>query len=60
MTALITPEEMLEKVRMDEQVISAEFNKSIYNQLEEDKEGEAAQPASLKNEKKTPTRSKQQ
>ena len=57
---LITPDEMLEKIRMDEQVISAEFNKSIYNQIEEEKEGGAAQPASLNKEKKTPTSSKQQ
>jgi hypothetical protein len=37
---LIVPEEMLEQVRQDEQVISAEFNKEIYNKLDEEKEKE--------------------
>jgi hypothetical protein len=52
--ALITPEEMLEQVRQDEQVISAEFNKEIYNQLdtkEEEEDGKAT-PAALDKEKK--------
>ncbi len=32
---LITPDVMLEQVRMDQDVISAEFNKQIYNKLNE-------------------------
>ena len=37
---LITPDQMLEQIRMDEEVISAEFNKRIYNEMnkEEDEE----------------------
>jgi len=52
---LITPEEMLEQVRQDEQVISAEFNKELYDQLddEEGKEDGKAKPAALEKEKKT-------
>ncbi len=37
---LITPEQMLEQVRMDEEVISAEFNKQIYKNLEEEESGD--------------------
>ncbi|MBV6653842.1 MAG: hypothetical protein KI786_08810, partial [Mameliella sp.] len=40
----ITPEQMLEQVRNDEEVISAEFNKKIYENLDEEKEEEPASP----------------
>ena len=36
---LITPDVMLEQVRMDKDVISAEFNKQIYNKLNNEGEG---------------------
>ena len=36
---LITPDQMLEQVRMDEEVISAEFNKRIYNEMNKEEEG---------------------
>ncbi|MCB0585727.1 MAG: hypothetical protein KDD06_10455 [Phaeodactylibacter sp.] len=39
---LITPEVMLEQVRMDEDVISAEFNKQIYNKISEEGTGKDA------------------
>ena len=35
---LITPDQMLEQVRMDEEVISAEFNKRIYNEMNKEEE----------------------
>ena len=39
---LITPDVMLEQVRMDEDVISAEFNKQIYNKLNSEGDGKDA------------------
>lgn len=58
---LITPDDMLEQVRLDEQVISAEFNKEQYDQLDKEDEeeegasdGPAAQPTAADPEKKTP------
>lgn len=51
--SLIIPEEMLEQVRMDEEVISAEFNKSIYNQLDEKEKKEGtAKPAAVDQQEK--------
>jgi hypothetical protein len=35
---LITPDQMLEQIRNDEEVVSAEFNKKIYENLEEEEE----------------------
>lgn len=40
----ITPDQMLEQVRNDEEVISAEFNKKIYENLEEEEESEESPP----------------
>ncbi|NBC07750.1 MAG: hypothetical protein GVY26_11215 [Bacteroidetes bacterium] len=44
---LITPDQMLEQVRMDKEVISAEFNKRIYNEMnkEEDEEKDTGSKA---------------
>mgnify|MGYP006311146963 FL=1 len=68
---IITPEQMLEQVRTDEEVISAEFNKKIYENMEEEqtekeagsKASEDAKPPKKEarpGEKKKPGKQKQQ
>ncbi len=56
---LVTPDVMLEQVRMDQSVISAEFNKQIYEQLNKKEEGEK-DGASKKDKPPKPQASKQQ
>lgn len=41
----ITPDQMLEQIRNDEEVISAEFNKKSYENLEEDKDKKTSKTA---------------
>ncbi len=49
--SLVAPDEMLEKVRTDENVLSAEFNKKQYDNLPEKKDGDDKQTGNA--EKKT-------